>query len=73
MQRMVIAKLFLKSGFRTQRYRANLSEHGWTEEQIRQHYALALEDHSHEATFAEGDDGRRNGTLFEMKKENKVR
>ena len=32
------------------KYRMNLSEHGWTEEQIRQYDALALEGHSYEAT-----------------------
>ena len=35
------------------KYRANLSEHGWTEEQIKQYDALALENHSYEATPAQ--------------------
>ena len=31
-------------------YQMSLSDEGWTEEKIRQHDALALEDHSYEAT-----------------------
>ena len=49
-------------------YRANLSEQGWTEEQLRQYDALVLEDHSHEATLGESDDGRRTGILCQIKK-----
>ena len=40
----------LERWYKDAQYRANLSEHGWTEQQIRQHDALALEDHSCEAT-----------------------
>ena len=32
-------------------YQKSLSVEGWTEEKIRQHDALALEDHRHEATL----------------------
>ena len=35
------------------KYCADLSEHGWTEEQIRQYDALALEDHTYDATTGE--------------------
>ena len=39
--------------YKDARYRADLSEDGWTEEQIRQYDALASEDHSCEATPGE--------------------
>ena len=39
--------------YKDAKYRADVSEHGWTEEQIRQYDALALEDHSYEATPGE--------------------
>ena len=35
------------------KYRKSLSEIGWTEEQIIQYDAVALEDHSYEATWQE--------------------
>ena len=47
---MVSAKTILERWHKDAKYRDNLSEHGWTEEQIRQYEALALEDHSYEAT-----------------------
>ena len=40
----------LERWYKDAQYRANLSEHGWTEEQIRQYDALALEVLSCEAT-----------------------
>ena len=40
----------LERWYKDAKYRANLSEHGWKKEQIRQYDALASEDHSHEAT-----------------------
>ena len=43
----------LERWFRVAQYRAYLSEHRWTEEQIRQYDALAMEDHSNEATPGE--------------------
>ena len=43
----------LERWYKDAQYRANLSEHGWTEEQIRHNDALALEDHSYEATLEE--------------------
>ena len=49
----------------------SLSDEGWTEEKIRQCDALALEDHSNEATPEERDDGKGTGRFF--RKEHKVR
>ena len=43
----------LERWYQDAKYRADLSEHGSTEEQIRQYDALALEDHSYEAAFGE--------------------
>ena len=40
----------LERWYKDAKYRADLSEHGWTEGQIRQHDALALEDHFYVAT-----------------------
>ena len=65
-QRMVSAKPILKDGKRTQNIPRICSEPGWTEEQIRQYDALALED----LHLQKGDDGRRTGTLF-LNKEGK--
>ena len=43
----------LEKLYKDSQYLADLSENGWTEEQIRQYDALALEDHSYEATSGE--------------------
>ena len=59
MQRMVIAKLFLKGGFRTHNI-ARIC----LEEQIRQYDALALEDHSYEAAPEEATKGEELAHCF---------
>ena len=41
---------FLEKWYRDDMYRKSLSDKGWAEEKIRQYDALALEDHSYEAT-----------------------
>ena len=43
----------LERWYKDAKYRTNLSEHGWTEEQIRQYDAPALEDHPYEAAPGE--------------------
>ena len=52
--------------------RADFSEHGWTE-QNRQYDALAVEDHSYEATLGERRRWEKNWRAVQKKKENKVR
>ena len=42
----VSEKTVLERWYKDERYSMNLLELGWTEEQIRQYDALALEDHS---------------------------
>ena len=50
--------------YREKKYRKSLSEEGWTEEKIRQHDALALEDHM-KLHLKKGDDGKGTpGKLF---------
>ena len=43
----------LERWYKDTKYRAALSEHGWTEEQIRQYDAVAWEDHTYEASPGE--------------------
>ena len=43
-------KTVLERWYKYERYRMIVLELGWTEEQIRQYDALALEDHSYEGT-----------------------
>ena len=50
-------------------YQKSLSDEGWTEENIRQCGALALEDHSYEAAPAQRGRWQRNWKLFLTKKE----
>ena len=64
----------LERWYKDAKYRADLSEHGRTEEQIRQCDALALEDRSYEATpTKESTTGEKLAIFFKKKKENKVR
>ena len=43
-------KTILERWYRDEQYRKSLSDIGWTEEQIKQYDAFALEDHSYVAT-----------------------
>ena len=58
-------KTILERWHKDAKYRDNLSEHGWTEEQIRQHEALALEHLKNDTK------NRRSGTSLKKKEEGK--
>ena len=60
----------LERWYKDAKYRADLPEHGWTEEQIRQYGALALEDQSYEATPGEKRRWEKNGRIV-LNKEGK--
>ena len=66
------AKLPKNGRLQDAKYRGDLSEHGRTEEQIRQYEALALKDHSYEATPTERRRWEKNRHHFFIKKDNKV-
>ena len=63
----------LERWYKDAKYRSKLSEHGRTEEQSDNTTHLLWKTIPIMLHLQQGDDGRRTGTLFFKKKENKVR
>ena len=61
-------KTILERWCRDEQYRKSLSDIGWTEEQIIQYDALALEDHSYMTTWQERSRNEKSWT-FSLNKE----